>query len=78
MTDPFAHDLIDLRDGPTLPWPALTLALQLEARGATMRIDNDKLKVGVGTGAPLTAEEQDQIRHWREHLKAIIEYRAPC
>ena len=70
-------DLIDLRAGPTVPRPALELALRLERRGVLLRVDRDQLIVVPPAGDYLTDDDRDEIRQWKAHLLALLAYQAP-
>lgn len=67
-----SSDLIDLRDGPTLPIDAISLALALEARGHVLAVTNDRLVVT--EGSRLTEDDRAAIKHRRVHLMALLDY----
>jgi hypothetical protein len=65
-----------LKNGPTLPAPAVVLALDLEARGFRMSVDAAH-QFQIEPAAGLTDGDRAAIARWRHYLGAIIEYRAP-
>jgi len=65
-----ASDYVVLRNGPTVPRPALELAWRLEDRGCSLSIDGDSLVV---TPRQLLSEtDREAIRRWRWHLIALV------
>ena len=54
----------------------MLLLLDLEARGFTVRLNNDGTIV-VQPGSQLTDEDRRQIRGWKPHLCALLDYTAP-
>jgi hypothetical protein len=66
-------DFISLRNGPTLPVSALLLALNLEARGFTMTLDQ-ALQFVITPVEALTPIDVSAIAKWRLHLGTIIHY----
>lgn len=63
---------IELRDGPALPTAAISLALELESRGYTFSVSQDRLILSGGDG--LSAEDRKEIKRWRLHLMALVDY----
>jgi hypothetical protein len=70
-------DYVRLKGGLTVPGPALTLAVDLEARGFQLRVDADQ-QFQVAPTAALTAADRAGIARWRLHLAAIVEYECPA
>lgn len=68
-------EFIELRSGPIVPFAALQLAVDLEARGHALTAHDDALHVT--RGGALTAEDRQAIARWKRHLLAIVEYVAP-
>ncbi len=66
-------DCISLKNGPDVPWDAISLALRLEAQGFLLREDQGKLKL-TGDPSKLSAEDRAAVTRWRDHLLAIIDY----
>jgi len=66
---------VTLKNGPTLPMPAIALALDLERRGFRLSLDADG-HVIVEPTATLTETDLAAIRRWRLHLGAIVAYSA--
>ena len=68
-----------LAGGLATPVEPLALALDLDRRGITLRVEGDKLRVvGVDGAKPeLSEAETAAIRRWKAHLIALAEYRAP-
>lgn len=64
-----------LAGGLCVPLEPFLLALELEARGFTVRRDGDALIVQPHD--QLTADDCRRIRRWKPHLIALLEYRAP-
>jgi|KBSMisStandDraft_5_1062788.scaffolds.fasta_scaffold15276_6 hypothetical protein len=69
-----ACDLVVLRGGLTLPLAALRLAWALEARGLHLGVDGDLLRVGPRD--LLTDDDRAELRRWKPHLLAMLEYSA--
>jgi hypothetical protein len=71
------HDrYVQLRGGLVLPVEPYLLALQLEERGFAMRrLDNDVLSVQPHD--QLTREDCANIRRWKLHLLAVVDYAPP-
>lgn len=67
--------VVELRGGLTVPVTALNLALELEARGFTLRVVDNRLDISPSKA--LTPADRTRIRQWVQHLMAILEYRAP-
>ena len=70
-----ATKFITLRGGVVLPWPAVALALDLEARGCALRLD-DHQDVVVDPHPALTDADRAAMHRWRQDLALIIEYDA--
>ena len=68
-------EFVTLKDGPTLPLPAVVLALDLERRGFRQWLDAANQYQIEGGG--LTDDDRTAIARWRMHLGAIIGYTAP-
>ncbi len=67
---------VTLKGGLTVPTDALALALNLEARGVTLRTDQDHQFV-IPNDPRLSEPDHAAIQRWRHHLGAIVEYRVP-
>jgi len=65
---------VTLKDGPTLPLPALQLAWNLEDRGFCFCLDTYQ-QVIVEPRDRLTDKDRAAIARWRHHLGAIIGHR---
>ena len=69
-------ELILLRDGPTVPAPAVLLALDLERRGFRQSVDaSGQYQIEPREG--LSEGDRARIARWRTHLGAIVSYEAP-
>jgi hypothetical protein len=68
--------LVMLTGGLTVPLEALQLAWSLEDRGAVLLVEADDLIVD-GPAGFLTEGDRAAIRRWRDHLKAMVTYKAP-
>lgn len=68
-----ADAFVTLKNGPTLPVPAVSVALDLETRGFTLRVEGEKLMVS-GPMETLTEADKGLIRQWKPHLLAIVGY----
>jgi hypothetical protein len=66
---------VTLKDGFSTPIAPVLLALDLEARGFTLERAGDD--VLIAPASRLTAEDREQIRHWKMHLLAILD-RCEC
>jgi TubC N-terminal docking domain len=66
---------VTLKNGPTLPMPAIALALDLERRGFRLSLDADG-QVIVEPTATLTETDLAAIRRWHLHVGAIVAYSA--
>jgi hypothetical protein len=67
-----ACEYVTLRGGLTLPVAVVSLALELEARGLRLTVDGDGL-----LASPrhlLTDVDRQQIKRWRLHLLALLDY----
>ena len=70
-----SSDVIDLRNGPTVPAAVVRLAVDLEDRGFHLRIEGAKLVVRSATVALcLTKKDKILIKQWRHHLLAVVSY----
>ena len=65
-------EILTLRSGVSLPWPAVKAALELEARGFVFRAQGDRLLVSPPTGTELTPEDRAMIKRWKPHIMAIL------
>jgi hypothetical protein len=65
-----------LQGGLAVPFAALQLALDLEARGIVLAVDGSDLVVDDAAGL-LTETDRPLIRRWKQHLVAIATYRVP-
>ena len=70
-----APAFVTLKDGPTLPIPALVLALDLEDRGFRLLL-NEAGQAVIEPTTALTDTDRVAIRRWRRHLGAIVAYTA--
>jgi TubC N-terminal docking domain len=68
-----ARKFVTLKNGLILPLPAITLALDLERRGARLSLDADR-QIVVAPSAALTDTDRVAIYRWRLHLAAIVAY----
>ena len=68
-----ASQFVTLRDGPTVPLPALQLAWSLESRGFAVEWTAPG-DVRVSPADGLSAKDRFLIDHWRAHLAALTEY----
>lgn len=70
--------LVSIAGGLTVPAEAYNLALDLERRGLTLRVEEDRLRVSGPDGKPdLSEAETTAIKRWKPHLIALTEYIAP-
>ncbi len=75
--------VIDLKNGPTLPIAVFELALALETRGFTFQAVGDQLRVipprdTNGTERDTLSEiDREAIKKWKLHLLAVVDYDAP-
>lgn len=72
-------EFLALRNGPTVPVPAVHLAIDLELRGFQFRAhpDGRLLVTPRSDGDPkptLTDEERQGIVKWKAHLLALVAY----
>lgn len=65
------NEFVTLKNGPTLPLPAILLALDLERRGFKMMLDECQ-QFTIEPTAALTDADLAAIRRWRLHLEAIV------
>lgn len=70
-------EFITLKNGPTLPADAIRLAIDLEARGFRMSVDEAHQFQIESTTTTLTDADRAGIARWRLHLGAIIGYEPP-
>lgn len=68
-------DVVTLRGGTPVPLAAIQLALDLEERGITMRLDDGTLVVR--PRSLLTEDDIARIREHRDALKTFVAYEAP-
>jgi hypothetical protein len=71
-----ASDFVTLRGGLTLPVAVIRLALDLEQRGLRMTVEDDGATVCVRPRDLLTDADRDEIRRWKPHLIALLQYDA--
>jgi hypothetical protein len=64
---------VTLKNGPTLPLPAIALAVDLERRGIRLSLDSSG-QVAIAPTAALTDIDRVSISRWRLHLGAIVAY----
>jgi hypothetical protein len=69
-------EFVTLKNGPTLQAAAIRLAIDLEARGFRMTLDEGQ-QFTIEPAASLTETDLAAIARWRLHLGAIIGYQAP-
>jgi hypothetical protein len=67
-----AIDLVTLTDGQAVSLQALQVGWTLEARGVSLRIDEDRL--AVGPRELLTDADRAAIRAHRDELLALVRY----
>jgi hypothetical protein len=72
---PAGSELVFLRGGLVVPSAPYLLALELEERGFTLSQEGDVLVVT--PPERLTRIDCQEIRRWKPHLLALINYRAP-
>jgi len=65
-----ASDFVLMRNGLMLPVAAVRLALDLEQRGCRLNVEGDDLVIGPKDR--ITDADRQNIRRYRDHLKAII------
>lgn len=70
-----ASDFVTFAGGLTLPIAVWLLALDLESRGVQMAVDGDQLVVS--PRELVTEADIAQIRRWKSHLIAVVQYQAP-
>lgn len=68
-------EMVTLRGGVTVPVAAIELAIELESRGVTMRVEGDTLIVRPRSG--LSEADVARVRAYRAELKRIAAYEAP-
>jgi hypothetical protein len=73
---PPTPQFVTFNGGLTVPVAALSLALDLEARGISLSTDADHRLI-VPPDSRLTIDDLAAIQRWQLHLGAIVEYRAP-
>jgi hypothetical protein len=69
-------EYVSLKNGPTLPVPALTVAWGLERRGFSLTLNADE-HVNIQPANRLTDADRAAITRWRFHLGAIVAYQPP-
>ena len=68
-------EYVHLRGGLTVPVAPLLLVFRLQERGFSLTPDGDALIVQ--PYERLTRTDCDQIRRWKRHLLALLNYEAP-
>jgi hypothetical protein len=65
-----------LKDGPLVPIPALTLICDLDLSGCMLTVEGDRLRVARKDGKPvdLTDEQRADIKRFKAHLMLLVEY----
>lgn len=68
--------IVPLKDGPDIPLPALLLMVDLDLAGNKLSVEGERLVVaGPHNQKPdLSDEERAEIRKWKPHLMALVEY----
>lgn len=66
--------MVDLHD-LVVPAPALSLVLNLEARGFAFSVEEDRLRLTGGDD--LSETDRAGIRQWKTHLLAVLAYAPP-
>ncbi len=64
-----------LRGGLAVPVAPVLLLLDLERRGFTVERDGDSIIVR--PFSQLMETDRTQLRRWKQHVIALLEYRAP-
>lgn len=64
---------VTLKGGLTVPLAALKVAWELEDRGFILKADADG-SLSVGPAHLLTDRDRADIRRWKRHLAALVEY----
>ena len=68
-------DFVTLKNGPTLPVDALSLAIDLDLRGLRLVCEGDTLRVIGPNGKPeLSPDDRSAIVKWKPHLLALVVY----
>jgi hypothetical protein len=67
---------VALKGGLVIPAEPLLLVLDLQGRG--FRLVPDGGDIIVSPFSKLSAEDCRQIRRWKRHIVAILEYEAPA
>ena len=69
-------EFVTLKDGPTVPIPALTLLHDLDLSGCVLSVDGERLRVARKDGSPvdLSEEQRADIRRFKKHLMALAVY----
>jgi hypothetical protein len=70
-----AQRFVALHGGLVIPAEPLRLVLDLQARGFLLRPDGGDLVVS--PFRQLTAEDCRQLRRWKYHVLAVLQYEAP-
>lgn len=73
-------EFIELKGGLIVPADVIAFGCALEARGITLAVDGEKLRVRGSAGAPPALSEEDAafIRARKPHLMALVAYEAPA
>lgn len=71
----FVGEVVTLKAGLTVPASALRLAIDLEARGITLRLDRDELVIR--PASRVTADETALLRQHVAAIKVILRHSAP-
>ncbi|MDQ3349968.1 MAG: hypothetical protein M3545_18635 [Acidobacteriota bacterium] len=69
-----AADLVVLKGGLVVPVVAVTLLLDLERRGLSIRVDAADGAIVCRPGRLLTAEDKGAIAAYRDQLRGLIRY----
>lgn len=69
---PHASDYVMLKGGLSMPVAPVLLLLDLEARG--LHVDRDGDDLTVSPGDQLTDTDCREIRRWKVHLLALVDY----
>jgi hypothetical protein len=66
--------IVDLRHGPSVREAAIALALELERRGISLRVDHAGTLKFSGPRAQFTEADALDVERHRSDLKAIVRY----
>lgn len=69
-----AAELVTLRGGLVVPVAAVTLLLDLERRGLSIRVDAADGAIVCRPGRLLTAEDKRAIAAYRDQLRELVRY----